>query len=71
MGRFLKTGKGEDILVTNIHDNPPPPCANHSFSEWESAKVYVNNTSNEVKDHGMSRICRDCGRYEWTEGARA
>lgn len=66
----MKIGSGADILVTNIEANPPPPCAVHSFCEWQPAEVWVTN-ENCGKQIGVERICKDCGRYEWTEGVRA
>lgn len=67
----MKSGRGGDILVSNVVANPPPPCAIHNFSDWEPAKIYASSFSNELLDHGVQRICHDCGRCEWTEGASA
>lgn len=66
----MKLGRGGDILVSNVVANPPPPCAIHNFSDWEPAKIW-DVLANCGKQHGMERICKDCGRYEWTEGASA
>lgn len=67
----MKVGRGGDILVSNIVDNPPPPCAIHSFSDWEPAEIWIDSTHSNTKVHGVERICKDCGRHEWTEGVIA
>lgn len=66
----MKFGKGGDILVSNVVDNPPPPCAVHDFGEWEPAMIWIRASETEAQV-GVERICKDCGRYEWTEGASA